>query len=180
MARDDMINEYFEWMYGLVCDKAHSKRNSYRKLLMCLHNTEFRYTISNDRNRAEDGLDLRSRFAAERGYNIMSKCWEGPCSVLEMLIALALRCETHIMDDPDIGDRTGQWFWIMIGNLNLKPMTDENFDKSFVNKKVSIFLDRQYRSDGKGGLFVIDQCKYDLRTVEIWYQMCWYLDIYEK
>ena len=33
------------------------------------------------------------------------------CSVLEMMIALAIRCEEHIMDDPDVGNRTGQWFW---------------------------------------------------------------------
>lgn len=42
-----------------------------------------------------------------------------PCSVLEMIIALAIRLEEHIMDDPDIGNRTGQWFWDMIVSLGL-------------------------------------------------------------
>lgn len=38
---------------------------------------------------------------------------------LEMIIALAIRLEEHIMDDPDIGNRTGQWFWDMIVSLGL-------------------------------------------------------------
>ena len=93
-----------------------------------------------------------------------------------MLIALAIRCEEHIMDDPDIGNRTGQWFGGMIDNLGLGSMYDENFDRDYVDEKIGIFLNRDYERNGKGGLFTVKHCKYDLRTVEIWYQMCWYLD----
>lgn len=143
---------------------------------MYLHYTEFRYSIPNDGNRAEDGVYLRYRFALENGYDDIFKYLDGPCRVLEMLVALANRCEEHIMDDPDIGDRTGQWFWTMIRNLDLDSMTDENFDIDYVEEKVSIFLDRRYASNGEGGLFILDDCRYDLRTVEIWYQMCWYLN----
>ena len=150
---------------------------SYKRLLTCLHYTEFRYSISNDGNRAEDGVDLRSRFIFDGGYHYdLLRYLDGPCTVLEMLVAWAHRCEEHIMDDPDIGDRTGRWFWVMIQNLGLDSMTDDRFDEEFVNEKVSTFLDRDYDRDGKGGLFVVDNCRYDLRTVEIWYQMCWYLN----
>ena len=37
-------------------------------------------------------------------------------------------------------------------------------------------MNREYDSDGKGGLFTVKQSKYDMRTVEIWWQMNWYLD----
>ena len=44
------------------------------------------------------------------------------------------------------------------------------------------FMDGKYKPNGKGGLFTIPSCERDLRTVEIWYQMNWYLNsiIYEK
>ena len=101
---------------------------------------------------------------------------DSPCSVLEMMTALAVRCEEHIMTDPDVGNRTGQWFWQMITNLGLGDMTDSKFDRKYVDLVIQRFLDRTYEPDGKGGLFTIEHCPYDLRTVEIWYQLCWYLD----
>jgi hypothetical protein len=132
-----------------------------------------------DGNRAEDGIDLRYRFGYEQGYDspmIATLLDDRPCSVLEMLIALAIRCEEHIMNDPDIGNRTGQWFWNMIINLGLGFMDDTKFDENYVKDVISRFLYRKYKRNGEGGLFTVEHCKNDLRTVEIWYQMCWYLD----
>ena len=80
------------------------------------------------------------------------------------------------MDDPDLGDRTSQWFWRMIVSLGLGSMVDERFDISMVHDVVERFLNREYEPNGKGGLFTIRHCEYDLRDVEIWYQLCWYLD----
>ena len=101
---------------------------------------------------------------------------DGPCSVLEMMIALAIRCEENIMDDPNIGDRTSQWFWGMVVNLGLGSMVDCRFDKQFVDETIRIFLNRKYAPNGNGGLFTIRDCDKDLRKVEIWHQLCWYLD----
>mgnify|MGYP003235589453 FL=1 len=93
-----------------------------------------------------------------------------------MILALAIRCEETIMDDPSIGDRTQQWFWGMITNLGLGSMTDSRFDRDAANDILERFLDREYEPDGKGGLFTVRNCDSDLRDVEIWYQMCWYLN----
>lgn len=176
MKREEVINAYFEWLFDLVCKNRYSNQISYRKLLMQLHDTEFTYQIPKDENRAEDGINLRYRFALDHGFSDLSNYLVGPCSVLEMLIALSIRCEESIMDNPNIGNRTGQWFWGMIVNLGLGSMIDNNFDKVFVEKVVGRFLDRQYGPDGDGGLFTIRNCNVDLRGVEIWYQLCWYLD----
>lgn len=97
-------------------------------------------------------------------------------SLEEMLIALAFRCEEHIMSDPEVGNRMGQWFWSMIVSLGLSHMTDQFFDLENVNNVIFRFMEHQYDRNGNGGLFTIDDCKYDLRTVEIWWQMNWYLD----
>ena len=93
-----------------------------------------------------------------------------------MMLALAIRCEETIMDDPKVGNRTKQWFWGMVTNLGLGSMTDDRFDRRFVDDVVERFLDRRYEPDGTGGLFTVRNCRYDLRKVEIWYQVCWYLD----
>lgn len=177
MTQDTLNNLYFEWMFSLVCNS--DKRLSYRKLLYFLHSTNFDYTIPMDGNRAEDGINLRYRFGSEEGYEdamIASYLDNRPCSVFEMMVALCIRCEEKIMCDPDIGDRTGQWFWNMINNLGLSIMTDARYDRNYVANRVNRFLNREYERNGKGGLFTIHNCREDMRQIEIWYQMCWYLD----
>ena len=176
MFRDQIINDYFEWLWNFTKCRGHSQN---RKIITLLHNIEFRYSIPMDANREEDGIDLRYRFVTEVGipknYQEVYGYLDGPCSVLEMMIALAIRCEESIMDDPDIGDRTSEWFWLMMKNLGLDYMSDRKFDRNVAEEKISIFLDRRYKRNGEGGLFVVNGRR-DLRKVEIWYQMCWYLD----
>lgn len=41
MTRDELKFDYFDWMYGLVCDTKYPKKLSYRKLLNFLHNMDF-------------------------------------------------------------------------------------------------------------------------------------------
>ena len=179
MTRDELNNEYFEWLYQFVCDERYTKGLSYRKLFVYFHSRSFEYSIAMDSNRAEDGVDLRYRFGYEKSYEdavITAYLDDRPCSILEMMVALAIRCEEHIMDNPDIGNRTGQWFWDMMSNLGISSMSDEKFNRGFVEHIVSRFLNHEYERDGKGGLFRVNRCGQDLRTVEIWYQMCWYLN----
>lgn len=173
--RDEIANEYFDWLFNVVCGRRYSKHVSYRKLLMHLHRTEFIYSIPRDENRAEDGIDLRYRFSTFKGYDA-SEYLDEPCSVLEMMIALSIRCEENIMDDPNMGDRTAYWFWSMVTTLGLGSMTDDRYDRELVTDILTRFLNREYDPDGKGGLFQIRRCDRDLRKVEIWFQLCWYLD----
>lgn len=172
-------NEYFDWLFNIISGDKFSEKTSYKKLLMHLHGIDFRYSIARDANRAEDGKNLRYRFAIQNGYESVQDSildvLDRPCSVFEMLVGLSNRCEETIMDDPKFGNRTGQWFWKMIVNLGLGSMYDSRFDKEYVNFVIDRFLDRKYDPNGKGGLFTINNDK-DLREVEIWYQLCWYID----
>lgn len=175
-----IYDEYVEWLINSVCEGRYYKPR-YNKLLMRLQNTEFRYSIPRDQNRAEQGEDLRYRFALSKGYDIPTTVSDlgNPCSLLEMMIALAIQCEENLMDDPRYGDRRQQWFWNMVATLGLGPMTDEMYDEQYVTMVIERFLNREYEPDGKGGLFRIRDCEYDLRDVELWYQMCWYMNTIE-
>lgn len=175
--KNELTNEYFDWMYHLVCKDE--KDVSYRKLFCRLYETPFYYLIAMDSNRAEDGVDLRYRFGYENDVedSAVASCLDDKdCSVLEMMVALAIRMEEHIMDNPDIGNRTGKWFLNMIENLGLSKMTDEHFSKRYVTQTLNRFLNREYERNGEGGLFTVRHDRVDMRSVEIWYQAMWYLD----
>ena len=177
MNRKDKIeNDYFEWIYDLMCDRRYAKDISYRKLLSHLHSVEFTYTIQRDSNRAADGIELRYRFSLAKSHKDWYLYLDGPCSVLEMMVALAIRCEEGIMDDPSVGDRTGQWFWGMITSLGLGSMLDERYDRRYVDYIIQRFLNREYKPNGEGGLFTIRNTKRDMRTVEIWYPLNEYIN----
>jgi hypothetical protein len=175
MTKVELNNEYFEWMCQLVNS---GRRSPYKKLLRHLHGIIFNYTIPMDGNRADDGIDLRYRFGFENQYPepmIAEFLDDRPCSILEMMAALAFRCEEHIMSDPDEGDRTGLWFWSMIRSLGLDEMTDSKFNPAYVNSIIFKFMNHDYERNGSGGLFTINDRPEDMRTVEIWTQMNWYL-----
>lgn len=175
-TRDEVNNEYFDWLVSIIYSDAKNRPYSYNKLLSHLHNTRFRYSIKRDYNRESDGLDLRRRFYLVTNCEEAGLYLNGPCSVFEMMVALALRCEETIMSDSSYGDRTGQWFWQMIVNMGLGSMRDELYDKKFVSYAIERFLSRDYEPNGKGGLFTVRHRKCDMRNVEIWAQLQWYLD----
>lgn len=152
----------------------------YSKLLRCLHNTRFTARMLLDEDREEDGSDLRNMFKKEFGYdspNIQSKFLDTrPCSILEMMVALCIRCEDHIMDDPSIGDRTSKWFWDMVESLGLSGMRDTNFDEAYTARVLARFNNREYFKNGRGGLFMSNDPNVNMLDMDIWYQMCYYLN----
>lgn len=178
MFQNEIDEEYFEYLYSYVDTKRYHRNISFRELMAQLHETPFNWTIPKDANRAEDGLDLRRRYAIDMGFDsdYFEDYLDGSCSVLEVMIALAIRIEETIMDDPSVGNRTSQWFWEMVVSLGLGSMTDDNIDEEYVESVIERFLDRDYEPNGKGGLFTIPNCPYDLRDAEIWFQAMWYLD----
>ena len=187
MTNNELKHLYFEWMYRLVCDDGFTVqgRSSHRMLLKILNSIPFfaDHMNPNDDNRAIDGVDLRYRFAYEEKYDyrIVASVLDGtPCSMLEMMIALAIRCES-LAYDPSEGDRTGFWFWGMLISLGLEHMNDYyiyNHGRAPVEEVIYRFLHCDYEPNGKGGLFTIPDANHDIRNDEIWKQMCYYLNTY--
>lgn len=178
MTRKEVKDAYFEWLLELVCEGKYARRVHYRRLFTRLHETEFTYSIPMDSDRADDGIGLRDRFGdlhSDDYSTIKEYLGDGPCSLLEMMVALSVRCEEHLMGDPDIGNRTGVWFWNMITNLGLERANDFHFDSRYVDEVLSRLLEREYGPRGEGGLFTVRHRSEDMRDIDIWYQMCWYL-----
>lgn len=167
--------DYYDWL----CYIIELKDAPYKNVIALLHSIEFEWTVLRDENRAKDGESLRYDFVqANYGCDndisaALNELNCKPCSVLEMMIALAIRCEIHIMSDPEYGDRTAQWFWLMMNNLGLISMTDDTFDNQQATIIISRFLNRRYKTDGTGGLFAIPGTSHNMRSAEIWYQLCW-------
>lgn len=167
MTREKMREEYFEWLCGFIGCKNH------RKLLFFLFSVDFAYSIPADGNRYEDGVDLRYRFADEKGYpyRYVSPWLDAvPCSMLEMMVALSLRIEEQIAGDPEAGDQTDRWFKFMLKSSGFYNLSDANYDEAEARAIIKDVLNHRYSRNGNGGLFHLRHCRRDLRNAEIWQQ----------
>lgn len=180
--KEKMEADYQDWLFDLASEWFFARygRKPYNRLILHLYSKPFICPFYNDKNRASDGIELRMNFIDTNQYGYTYRdvylYLNKPCSMLEMMIALAKRCEDHIMGDPDIGDRSYIWFTNMIETMGLDSMDDMNYDDNYVDQVIFNVLNRKYEKNGSGGLFRINDPEKDMRQVEIWYQMNWYLD----
>lgn len=165
---------YINWLYGQIAE-GQPEYSNYKYMLDILENTEFKAYILMDENRIGDGASLYENFY----HGLYSDRKE--CSVLEMLIGLAYRCD-DVMSDQTKGDRVSDWFWRFVNNLGLTKFTDDLVELNpelylrEMHEIVDIFVERRYDYDGKGGIFPLQNPPGDERKVEIWYQMMAWLN----
>ena len=161
---------YFEWLLDQTRCRF-VKTDDYRLLLEYLYLREFTWTIPFDSHRADNGLGLRYEFASEYGYLDEDR----PCTVLEVLIALARDWEHEIVYDFHKGDRSAQWFWTMINNLGLLDYPDWSFEEDIVDEIINIWLERRFEKNGNGSPFLVKVVNRDQRRIELWLQLQDYL-----
>lgn len=156
-------SEYYDWLMDIIKGPG-----GYSQVLNELWNTEFYSIVPNDDNRAADGVCLRYYYEDDTGEYCDKT---GACTVLEMMIGLALRMENDFLYDGDYGDRTHIWFWDMVKSLGLSRYPDRSFYQYDVRCIIEDFLDR------KGGIFlfpVVDR-NFDWTEMEIWWQLNKYI-----
>ena len=174
---ESVVEVYIQWLYSKV--GSHDRKyNHFWRVIRRLYRKEFYYTVKNDENRYQDGLYLRVQFTDEYNYAPEDICHilDGPCTVLEMLVAFAIRIDSEIMWDPDVGDRTAFWFWKMLENagLDLRRFSDEYFDKDCIVELEDLLnrvLSRHYDKFGNGGFFPISSYQKNFQRTELWHQM---------
>lgn len=186
MGRSTLREEYFSWLYDLIKDR----RYSYIKLASQLHHKTFEWSIRNDENRCEDGIALRDRFIdinhLDETHLEVKAMIDAPCTVLEVMVALAERMNDLMFDLSDTrSNKTPKFFHHMLVNLRLDRFVDNhNPDRRFspvveaeIDDILEVWLGRTYGYDGFGGLFPIKRRPpTDQSKVEIWYQVMAWLD----
>lgn len=159
---------YLTWLMEKV-----EATEEYTELFIALSNYEFTWTISEDRNRAVDGLKLRESYGYYTGID------EEPCTVLEVLLGLSVRVGEEILWDGET-NYASLIFWKMIENLQLQNETSRNLDEEYIYDRLYIFLNREYGNDGDGALFKLSQknpkSQKCWKNVELWYQCQYWLN----
>ena len=107
---DDIKSSYFCFLMELI--GYENKNNPYENfgvLLIFLNSIEYQWDNPMDENRMYDGLNLRYLYSlnSEYDYNDILDALDNPCSILEMIIALAYKIEVDIACNPDYINRTG-------------------------------------------------------------------------
>lgn len=162
---------------GKVCSPIKARR--YSQLFNILHSRPFKYSLALDENRESDGEDLRYRFGYERDFDQTKVAFyldRGSCSVLEMLVAMAVR-----MDDIMYDEDPGVWFWDMMDSLGLSGYTNgviskEPYAEDEINGIIDNFMERDFDpNNGEGSPFTVkDNRGQDLRNVEFWCLAMWH------
>lgn len=161
------MSDYYMWLLAKV-DALHRGGKSYSYLMQLLFTTKYEYAFAMDSNRAMAGENLRSIYALEAGL-YLEDVYEGPCTVLEMLIALA---DTIAFD---MNDFSSEWFWHFLDNLGISEESDEVYDENYILDRLYTWMDHKYEMDGTGSLFPLKETNRDCRNMEIWDQMNAYL-----
>lgn len=171
MTGGSLDEVYLEWLYRQVAPiRIKNPARTYWSLLTHLYHKDFTWFVPNDDNRLMDGLDIRYEFA--NNYGDATREWlERPCSMFEMLLALARRLSFAG------GGETRDWFWHMLANIGLRGYVDAMpGDPEIIEFILQRVNDRDYNYDGSnGGLFPLRDAHTDQRGVEIWNQMNSYL-----
>jgi len=179
MNKNKTDDAYFDWLCRIVgVDRFNVKK---RYLLHDLQDKTFVWDLPNDDNRSEDGIQLRVDFESEYPGSDFDYSLDGNSSVLEMMIALAIRID-GILAGLDSKRNIDVWFNEMLENLQLETYESWMDEAEIIrirqenDRKLNIFMNRDYQRNGGGGLFPLRSAKMDQRKVELWYQMMAYLN----
>jgi hypothetical protein len=91
-------------------------------------------------------------------------------ALLELLVGLSRRFSFECDGEPR------DWFWHMMDNIKLRRYSDsKSWDESVVNDILDRIIWRQYKYDGRGGLFPLSTAREDQTKIELWYQLSAYI-----
>lgn len=169
------FRDYYIWLTELV-DLNSEQYEVYSILVKELHKKKFYPMTDGDRNRYDDGVALRDLYCDDstcdgfryRHHNIEQ------CSMLEMLIGLAMRINNDILEES-----VPYWFWLMIANLGLDILTDDEMLEDgwiILDMTCERLINRTYKRDGRGGLFPLPNSKKNMKKLDIWEQMQMYIN----
>lgn len=158
--------DYLNWLYNQYGNPEYEF-----ELFETLSKIKYIWQFRLDSNRASAGILLREKFAYEAGV-YQSDVADSPCSVLEMLCALA----------DDMTNECGQYndkyfFIVLLKNLGLYPF--QSYSSNAVKAAINTWLNREYLPDGVGNIFSLpNNININMRKLDTWTQMNIYLNEY--
>lgn len=164
-------SDYYQWLLSRISADPISTDpySNYQTLLEELYSIPYTWTHELDRNREIAGLQLREEFAYNSGFD-QSGMEQTPCSVLEMLIALAeYMAEIY-------GYTLSKWFWEMISNMKLDHFTDGNCNVNQVDGMVNRWLQGNYTRSGDGTPFPLRRFDVDTRRIQLFDMLSAYVN----
>ena len=172
IINDKLSQAYYEW---LVYDILNSRPNWF-PILKVLHSRDYIPMLIMDDSRAKDGINLRDIYMSRvsGSYAVQQGCnpWgDTPCSMLEMMIAFAMRIKEEFYSEYDqITDMNTVIFSMFLSSMGIDT---ETITEDELNNIIDIFICRQYDPSGKGSLFNLSGKTMDIdwRQPPIWNQM---------
>lgn len=185
LLKERLKKSHYDYKFDWILDMENSPDLSDEQyyILDEMNRIIFRtaYNVSLDENRIDDARIMRSDFIRERGLPEALKVKYldiNPVSVMEVLVALSLRCDRDIEGDPDNLYLTAPlWFWTMVNNLKFwtDSCKNEAEIRCSVDYKCDIFMDRKYSYYGEGGPFFVENPLKSMKKTDLWMQLNWYL-----
>ena len=174
-----MVNGYKNYILEKV---KYNDNPLFEKIMDKLFCTTFIPYMGLDVNRGEDGIALRLNYSVNRcidpGY--LDSVLGPNCTVLEMMVALAIRCELDVAGDPSGENRTSHWFDVMLESMGLTQYTGDSYKDDSVASIIWKMQNHDYLPNGEGGLFKIPNgTGFDMTKIEIWSQMNAYISVIE-
>lgn len=175
LAHTALWEGYGSWLL----QRVGFRKRGYSNLMEQLHHTEYTWgLIQKDENRAADGMKFRDEYWDSLCGNAPNSLYEDildtPCSVLEMLVGLAIRVDTEYIGNPK-DPRPDIFFWEMCCNLGLKDYKNSAYKREKVDVILQNWLTKNHNYNGFGTIFPVSHPINDHREMEIWSQMMEYL-----
>lgn len=166
---DDYL-QYLIWRCGL------QKMSRYSRLFEILHRTKFDFVLERDDNREDDGIELRDDYDIPDDYEeiVIENFFDKDCSVMEMLVGLAIRVDDEFIGDP-AEEHPEEFFMEMLENLGLLVYKGNRYREDDVVRILRRWMDREFDRKGVGSPFPLKKRCRDQRKVEIWDQMNAYI-----
>ena len=167
--------EYFKWLVNKVRGYDEDYVD-FLPVLVYLNEKEYIWNNKLDENRATDGKLLREEYAYEMGEFCEDEDRDKPCSVLEVLVGLAVHVETHITGIPG-EDHPENWFWDWLENLGIDDKcTGKGYDKGYLDQQIDGWLSNDINKRGEGGPFPLRHTAGDQSRKDMWMQAMAYVN----
>ena len=138
-----VVEEYKKYLKNMIVDGEFC---CYNVLLEQLDSILYEPNQLNT-DRYEDAEQLRIDYGIDNNIeDVLSYFKDTPITVFEVLVALSMRLEKKVIPNNKKGDRTSQWFWALINDIDLGKQDDECCDSNIIDEIVKEWMSEKNKT----------------------------------